>query len=257
MRSRFLFIVLLIGCLWALLELRDARDGQANYEEPGATAEGAPDLTASEELLGIHDSSSPVRKAAEEQEPIVEEIFEDGGADDDFEEAIDSFAVLQDYWAKDPLPKGTCSLSLNFYDSETGEAVSGTASLWRLGVPANEWWTEGDRWKDQFDVKQGFANVGELVPGRYRVYAHFARLGADSAPEFAVEGGQTSIRIPVHMPRPSQARLHLVDFQGSPVVESTGIAYEVQDVRASRVHRGEVRPDWVRRRVPTDTSIRM
>ncbi len=263
MRFRLPFLALLIGSLLLFMQLRGGSGGESGQKTTGTPTGAEAGFVApnsefqSGALQRMQEPFKPTREAAAVEEPIIEEEPSEPSVDDDIEGSISSWEARQRYWELDPLQKGSCTLSLTFYDAVSRQAVSGDARLWRLGVPANEWWTEGDRSHGRLKVKDGLVTVEDLPPGRYRAYAHFAQRGADSAPEFLVEGDLTSIEIPVEMPRPRLARLHLLDIHGLPVQESSGVSYEIQDAGFVCGYEAHYRPKWLGRRMPTDSSIGM
>ena len=128
--------------------------------------------------------------------------------------------------------------------------------LWRLGVSGNEWWTGGDQRQTSLKAKDGRLTIQDLPAGQYRVHTHFARRHSQSPPAFWVEGEQTSVLILVEMPTTERIRLHLVDIHGTPIRSSKGDPFEIRPYLSPRHYRGQMRPPWLKRRMPRDEAVR-
>lgn len=262
MPLRFLFFLLLLGCLFVFTQFHSnpgVGTGKGMNNAPCGLVEEreGPEVEShSDTRQGVQEPSKPIRESAGMEEPIIEEEPDDPGVDDEFEESFFRVDGDNGYWKPDPIEKGNCSLRLTLIDSLSGRPVSGDVDLWRLCVPGNEWWTEGDQQQGRLSAKQGTVLVNDLPAGFYRAYVHRARSGSESAPRFMVEGELTSVQILVESPRPECMRLHLVDSDGFPVQTPVDSKFAIRKRSSIRHHPGNLQPEWLSHRDRTDPSLK-
>lgn len=138
--------------------------------------------------------------------------------------------------------QGTARLFLRLLDEASGEPTESEVQLWRLGVPADSEWTEGDLLQETLDVGTAGVLVEDLPCGRYRVFALEQRDGSEDPGEFEVgETGATAVlRIP--MPGLLTVRLALLDEHGRPISEMRCAEGGCSD------RSGGAWPEWARER---------
>jgi hypothetical protein len=116
------------------------------------------------------------------------------------------------YLGEKPPAKATLKLALR--EREGGAAREGALQLWRVGIPAEPGYTEGDEYTGDFRVPATGLEIPDLVPGKYRA---LCEAHAGSAPEFAVfevKGPRTELALEVVAPRERAAFVELVDVKG-------------------------------------------
>ncbi len=252
MRLLATLLVIVLICLSLLLLWGQDPSGM-HREANGLESSDAPAnavLNASQEELPDEEVElaqvveQPARETPEAIEPLETEPEEEETEEDELR-----------FPGPDPVQTGECSLVLHFFDSLSGEPVSGKADLWRLAAPGNEHWTKGDQKQATVTAKEGTARCDKLPPGRYRVFSHFARKGADSAQEFSIAGELTSASISVEMPRMEQVYLRLVDARGKQLVNSETRSLEIMNRGYQHTTRGGLEPEWQVARMPLNSNV--
>jgi hypothetical protein len=233
MRKLLVLIVALVALIWTFVR------PTAVPRNPGVRAEPVNQVLGEEsleELVDIQSDPAGRTLAVEpdnEPVPIEEEPLRFPGPD--------------------PIETGDCAVVMNFYDSITGEPVSGNVDLWRIGAPENEAWTAGDQKQASLSVQGGSARAESLAAGLYRAYPLFARAGAEVAPAFQIGGALTPVSIPVEMPPLEEVYLRLVDEEGREVLDSEDQRIELLDA-GFRMRMGKRTPDWKVSRLPKDAN---
>jgi len=151
-------------------------------------------------VAGCADEPAPVRAERVSIQPLV---LEDLPTPDAVEEPAEG-------------TKG-CALLLELTDESTGKRVSATVALYRLDVPADDQWTEGDALEREIEHHRGPCRVQGLPAGRYRIRVARQRDGTDDPPSFDVSGPETRVQFALPMPRGFQGRLIVVDERGAPI----------------------------------------
>jgi len=107
-----------------------------------------------------------------------------------------------------------CALLLELTDESTGNPVSADLYLYRLDVPADERWTQGDVLERELAHGRQPCWVRNLPAGRYRIRVTEQRDGSVDPPSFLVAGPETRIRLALPMPRWFRASLLVVNERG-------------------------------------------
>lgn len=248
LRTALLVIVVLsflVLFLWTVQGSNESGLESSGVDTAGVAAEDATmedpgDSIGSEtELAQVEEQPERATPKVIEQEPVEPEV-----------EAEEELR----YPGPDPVQTGECSLLLNFYDSVTDEPVSGKADLWRLDAPGNKHWTKGDQKQKRVKAEAGQVRIDNLPHGRYRVFTHFAREGADSAQEFSIAGELTTVSIPVELPQSEEAFLILVDASGQRISNPKGRKLEIRNQGYSTGLNRNLKPKWEVARSPLDAN---
>lgn len=143
----------------------------------------------------------------------------------------------------DPVERGDAALRVRLFERDTGERRADEIVLWRIGAPANGFWTEGDQDVAGVEVGAEGCWIEGLAAGEYRIVVLGERALAPYAPPLFV-AGHTEVELFVERPRLRPVRL---------VVETGGKSIPHARLEA-RIHglvgharRSEL-PPWVRRR---------
>lgn len=116
---------------------------------------------------------------------------------------------------------GEETLDLFLLDAATDELVHSRVRLWRLGVPADDRWPEGDHIQDELHVA-GSKRVEQLPAGRYRLEVWAAAPGTEDPPEFVVAAGQeNTLRARIELPGEVPLGLRVYDEVGALVETAT------------------------------------
>ena len=134
-------------------------------------------------------------------------------------------------------------LVLRLVDDETGRPVAMAVRLWRLGVPEDERWTEGDIEIETVPVDEEGTTLRDLVPGRYRLFADGQRMDAPDPPEFALTSGENAVETRVVVARTIPLFLRVFDEEGRSVERGR---IQVLGSGFSRTTRDS--PSWARSR---------
>lgn len=105
-------------------------------------------------------------------------------------------------------------LDLELVHALTGEPVSGTVHLWRIGAPETEDWSAGDVQVARVSVEAGAHRFADLVAGTYRLHAALQVRDADPLPAFEVVGGANRVRFEVVPAERHALQVALVDHGG-------------------------------------------
>ncbi len=252
MRLFVSLLVIVLICLSLLLSWGQDPSGmhsEANGLESSDTPASAA-LNASQEEVPDKEvelaqvGEQPARETPEATEPVEIEPEEEAAEEEELR-----------FPGPDPIQTGECSLVLHFFDSLSGEPVSGKADLWRLDAPGNDHWTKGDQKQVTFTAKEGTARCDKLPPGRYRVFSRFARKGSGSAQEFSIAGELTSASISVEMPQMEQVFLRLVDAQGKQLASSEVRRLEIKNCGYQHTTRSGLEPEWQVTRMPLNSNV--
>ncbi len=144
-----------------------------------------------------------------------------------------------------PRPPESCDarLFVRLADGETGSPVAMEVRLWRLGVPEDERWTEGDLEVATMAVTTTGGFVEGLVPGRYRLSCPGRREGAEDPPEFSVRSGDNDFVGSLSMPRTFRVHLRVYDEEGRPLERAI-----CQNPISSLYSHTRTSPSWASRR---------
>ena len=112
---------------------------------------------------------------------------------------------------------GQGRLLLRLVDGDSGLPVSMRVRLWRVGIPEDEEWTQGDEAVGSVTVEENGSLVESLVPGRYRFHAPDQRKEAEDPPDFPVLPGENDLTARVLMPRTLIVHLRVFDEDGRPL----------------------------------------
>ena len=96
---------------------------------------------------------------------------------------------------------GPCSLFLVLTNDETGKPFASRVELYRLGLPADEHFTAGDRYEKWAKVKREGTWIRDLPAARYRIVVSEQRFESEDPQPFGVEGAETRVSLPVPRPR--------------------------------------------------------
>jgi len=134
---------------------------------------------------------------------------------------------------------GPCSLFLVLTNDETGKPFASRVELYRLGLPADEHFTAGDRYEKWAKVKREGTWIRDLPVARYRIVVSEQRFESEDPQPFGVEGAETRVSLPV--PRPREYEAHLV------ILDESGVRVSGGGVRGggTRYHSRDTRPSWL------------
>ena len=188
----------------------------------------------------LRESAPPMEEDPERIEPEVIEEEE---------------ALFEEDLPPDPIQHGDCAIEVTLLDSLTKERVSGTVQLWRLNAPGNEGWHSGDQLQHQAEAVDGLFLADELPEGEYRLFATFAKDGAESGPAFTVAGRATALTQEVVMPHAEQLFLVLYRADGTPILGTSGegISWATAGTGGSTTF--DVEPSWLNRRWPRQDGV--
>ena len=114
---------------------------------------------------------------------------------------------------------GAATLRLRLRADPGGGAAAMRVRLWRLGVPEDAAYSEGDELRAALDVPEEGVTIERLPAGRYRVQCLDARDAPDP-PEFGISDGVNERDVEVPVRRGFRLRLRIVD-ENSAVVQRT------------------------------------
>jgi len=128
-------------------------------------------------------------------------------------------------------------------DDATGLPLKTAVVLWRLGLPADAEWTEGDLEVGSADAGEGPARFEGLPAGRYRAHLPGKRMGSEDPPEFTHPGGAMEVVLRMRPPGSFRVRLRLFDEAGGSVT-----AAGMRRGRSTTWNHSPGPPDWARPR---------
>jgi hypothetical protein len=114
---------------------------------------------------------------------------------------------------------GDATLRLRLRDDRDGEPAAMRVRLWRLDVPEDAEWSEGDELRAAIDVPEEGVTIERLPAGRYRIQCFDAREAPDP-PEFELADGVNEREVDVPVRRWFRLRLRIVDEHGEVVRRS-------------------------------------
>lgn len=238
----FLLIAATVAAVWLLLP-DPAGGGEASQGAQGEEQEtpGAAPALEREDIALEREGLAVV------EEPVIEEP-------ETFEIEEEEF-LPESEQPPDPLQFGESALQVTLLDSLTKERVSGTVQLWRLNAPGNEGWHSGDQLQHQAEAVDGLFFADRLPEGEYRLFAMFAKAGAESGPSFQVEGRSTAMTQEVIMPHVEQLSLVLYRADGTRILGTSGegISWSAAGTRSSMTF--DLEPSWLNRRWPRQAGI--
>lgn len=243
--NRFLPLLLLLAALasaWYLLQepsLEPPQDATPAKPEVEETLQAAP---------AVEEGVAPIQREDLEitEEPVIEEI-------EIIEEPEE--ILYEEELPPDPIQLGESSLEMKLLDSLTKEPVSGTVQLWRLKAPGNEGWFAGDQLQHKAEAVDGVFRADQLPEGEYRIYALFAREGAESGAAFRVEGRSTALTQDVIMPHPEEIILVLYRTSGTRILGVEGEGFSWQEGGSTSSHGYDIEPDWLEHRWPRQDGV--
>lgn len=116
--------------------------------------------------------------------------------------------------------RGACRLHLTAFDAFSGKPVATTVDLWRLDLPADAEWKQGDQRLGAFEVGVEGSVIDRLEVGRYRVVIGTADPRQPDPPPIRISGRTNRATLLVVPPRPVTAHLELYDRLGRPVTRA-------------------------------------
>ncbi|MGB0952696.1 MAG: hypothetical protein ACPG31_05700 [Planctomycetota bacterium] len=222
-----------------------------------------PPLEPQAEEASVPAQEESLRKAAPAVEEGLASVQRENLAADEglfsepieiIEEPSEEF-LLESELPPDPLQFGESAVEIKLLDSLTLEPVSGTVQLWRLNAPGNEDWFSGDQLQHTAKAVDGVFRADQLPEGDYRIYAIFAKDGAESGPAFKIEGRSTSLTQEVIMPHPEEIVLVLYRADGTRILGVSGEGFEWQEGGNTSSQDMDYEPSWLNRRWPHHDAV--